>query len=346
MIVGDPHFADFDGKHGMIVAGNENNAKYLNHFTLVKTPNVTIQGMARGKQSWSAGVAISGPFIGNSVLVAYNSRDAKNELGVVTWNGKQVLKKDGVTRPARNVELMRKHGSEFFSGKKVEKAFGGRREWMHLETSSHKGAKLDAIKQRWAQGSVYRFRLPGYIDVFVKFEKSKPNPHRAPSPGGSANSVPINDIPPGAEVYIKMPHSKYKDAVGYCRSRAHNNKIMAAGGSIPWRPKDDDVVGDLFEKAGLGGPTLMELASHSSWKGMPRNKTGNPCDQSDEVHAKAVFQCGHIQAAQIREDCIYDACSSGNIDMAVEAADDAVLMSGMIGAMSATEDKDDNCNCP
>merc|ERR1712196_71592 len=111
---------------------------------------------------------------------------------------------------------------------------------------------------------------------------------------------------PGADVLIKMSPSSLKE--GKCFHSSLSLTPLTAEH-------------DLFVKAGLGGPQLMELAANASKANSP-----NTCDENDTFRAKATSECNHIQDPQVREACIFDGCSSGNINMAVEAANDAVLM--------------------
>lgn len=298
-MMGDPHFYQFNGFKAESV-GTTNN-----HMWMVKSSKVKIQGLAWESLSWSAGVAVSGPFIQNQVLMAYNSWDAKGELGIVTWNGKKVLTRDGVLNPMRGVELMRTHGSAFLSGtKKIESFFSDRNEFANL------GQMIPEIKRKWSRSKVYRFRLPDYIEVYVVFEKSgKDRIGRA--------------RPPGADVLIKMSPS------------ASQKGVCSTGSITPVDPEDD-----MFLKAGLGKPQFMELASHSASKS-DKSTEPNSCQQNDGWDRTVVAKCAHIKEAIIRDACIFDACASGSIDKAVEAANDAVLLR----AMTSIDDEDRECKC-
>lgn len=183
---GDPHFRTFDGSDPQVtkIVKMWGSDPRLNHMWMVRTRSVEIQGLAWGDGSWAAGVAISGSFIGHHKLIAYNSMDLQQKKGIdnyfqgsITWDGKQIQTRDGVTKPMHGVRLTSQPLKDFTEMPRMRQ--GG-----------------DEKKR------VHRFELPKQVTVWIIFTTIHWN-----------GKLPIRHHP-GAEVVISMP--SYKGQGGWC----------------------------------------------------------------------------------------------------------------------------------
>jgi hypothetical protein len=273
----------------------------------------------------------------NHVLLAHNGRDVKGTLcrgmtrkncdgseGSVTWDGKEILKKDGVYRPASGIQLSRKKGNQFLS---IVKASGLFKTRLCADGACAGGDRSDAqnlagVLKTLSKTSVYQFKLPDNVEVIVIFVD---NDGLSTDLGNGKTEY----APPGAEVLIRMPPQQEQD--GWCGNfngkRGDYSNGVHSGAR---RRKIVNNADDLFLKAGIGGPQLMQLSGKSAAKGN-YSAESRSCDA--ELLEKAKSACDHLAQDQIRESCISDACTTGRVEASVLNADDMSVMMA-IGSLS------------
>lgn len=311
---GDPHFITFDHSDPRTVELVNNPG--LNHFWLVRSRSVEIQGLAWGKGSWAAGVAISGSFIGHHKLIAYNSWDLQDQQGKknpfkgsVTWDGKRIQKRDGETNPMRGVKLTLQPGKHFFGD--LKKVFENTR--LH--------DAMRALIHRWSTSTsnrVHLFELPKQVKVWIIFTVADHNQRDTQSPG--------------AEVLIQMP--SFRDQAGYCGNFNGNPSDDKVGNVPPLRARDD-----MFRVAGLGKPQLLQTGRAM------QNSTRDLCEADDSLYSKAMSVCEHLDDIAIWQACIFDACSSGDPELAAESTDDMLLLRAMSGSRGTSFPIDEDNDC-
>jgi hypothetical protein len=286
--------------------------------------------MALSEPQWFGGMAVSGSFMENHVLMAYNGFGVKGRQtasGIVTWDGKEILNRDGVLRPARGVELIRKRGHQF-KPEELHEYFLGRNEIIRN------------VLKNWEKTTVYHFKLPDNVEVLLIFLSNQDDSMVVTING--ENKVLRGN--PGAEALIKMPSQGQQE--GWC-GNSNGNKVddstrfslyspFLGEERLSHRVQRLSSRDNLFIKAGLDKPVLMQTMGNSSAMGrhsakggqIPRLTNGDiPChvDQLEKVKAA----CGHVKNEMIRQACISDACTTGQTEVAVLNADEVSVMMAM-----------------
>jgi len=151
---GDPNFITFDGAKLRFA----NSA--LNYFWVVNSAQVKIQGYATDRGSWIQGVAVGGPFLGSSKLVAY--RRGENGDMNVRWNGQEILKTDNSKFEQSGAKLYRSRGLANMPPEGLLKSVFGKR-WF--------ASQLDTVMKMWKESITYTFKLPSKVEIYMVFCK-------------------------------------------------------------------------------------------------------------------------------------------------------------------------------
>merc|ERR1719486_860621 len=118
---------------------------------------------------------------------------------------------------------------------------------------------LAGVLKTLSKTSVYQFKLPDNVEVILIFVS---NDGFSTDLGGGRTEY----APPGAEVFIRMPPQQEQD--GWCGNfngkRGDYSNGVHSGAR---RRKVVNSADDLFLKAGIGGPQLMQMSGKSAAQG-------------------------------------------------------------------------------
>jgi len=277
---GDPHIIQFDGKRIDFYR------KEYKHYWLVKAPSVSIQGYVVGSKSWTKGVAVSGDFIDGHTLVALgmNAQQSANTNDFrVYWDGQQILKSDGVLHAGPGMEFHREKGTsmlpspeEFSEASAARKGHGG----------------IESVKRMWEGRTVFTFRFPQNIEVFVTLRDA-------------------------VEILIKAPNQGAQQG-GWCGNAngddTDDNEKPGAG--------YEKVEGSesLFTQSGVES-FIQQLEAQSSDEEQGTQETQGEGKCPAALLERAEKACEHIHEEHVRGGCIIDICKTDDVAAALEAAD-------------------------
>lgn len=283
---------------------------------------VKIQGVAKGKNiAWMQGVAVGGSFLQGHKLLVYhpgkqdfeNATAAGEELDmIVKWDDQKILQQelspnDNTFSPQPGFQFTRSTGGDHMPPDDVIDLACPHKHPFNIKT------KRNCIKY-WKDAQLYNFKLPHKVEIFVMARKPcKCRPDEV------------------ADILVKMPPQGRQS--GFC-------------GNFNGQKEDDDpktprtLPGFFLEPNesffAQEGPLLEGLSLVDSPENSPA--TG---DCVGEAFTKAVHACRHlINDPGIRDGCIQDICTSGEVETAAAAADGIAIMKGIqqdVGAMKECE---------
>jgi len=292
---GDPHIIQFDGKRIDFYR------KAYKHYWLVKAPSVSIQGYVIGRKSWTKGVAVSGDFIGGHTLVALGmnaKRSADTNDFRVYWDGKQILTSDGVLHAGPGMEFHREGGTSMLPTPE------------EFSEASASRDRIEKVKGMWKGRTVFTFRFPQNIEVFVTLRDAVEILIKAPNQGaqqggwcGNANGDDTDDDEKPGAGYEKVEGSE-----------------------------------SLFTQSGVES-FIQQLEAQSSDKEQEIDGKGKERTQETQGEGecpaalleKAEKACEHIPEEHVRGGCIIDICKTDDVAAALEAADTMEILEVLEG---------------
>jgi len=337
-IFGDPHFLSFDGAQPYFIKMNSVDSwgrtlpDNINNFYAVKTQNLEIQGYAEGDPSWMQGVIVTGELIGGHELAA------KRTFGriEVTWDGKKILTNPGDQLVSGGFAFHRASRLKYLPPEEELRKLWGTVEAQWYDLKRSLGS--------WKSGQdVFTFKFPGNIEIHMTETKL---------PTGQTCWDPIRGgmdcFGTAMEVVIMMPPTPGQG--GWC-------------GNFNGDPKDDKfstylkAVGDMGQDRPASNrppwctawdftPECMQLRQkRMQLRRSSTNKTSDEIQNSDQRKSittiadcdETVLQvaraaCDHIVDKGLRDACIMDSCTTAEPILAMEAADDTLVMKSVNGA--------------
>merc|ERR1719247_174442 len=299
---GDPHIIQFDGQR------QDFYKKSYKHYWLLKSANVHVQGFVMGAKSWTKGVAVGGPFLdGHSLVAAGEEKTGANTNGFkVYWDGKEILNQDGVLHPAPGVELHREKGTQQMPTTEEFKDAVDRKDKYWKD-------QLAKVINYWKGRTVYTFRLPQKVEVFVTLRDAVEILIKAPKQGtqggwcGNANGDDLDDR------FDKLDKSSWEER-GLNVVKSSENLFTLSG------------VHSFVQKTATGTTgTEQDDEEIAEYVGTSEEDGVEPtCPPV--LHAKAEKACAHIPEELIRGGCIIDICLTDDVSAAIHAADGVEVM--------------------
>jgi len=287
-VYGDPHFMTFDGASTVFT-----NSK-INHFWMVHSTDVQIQGYAEGGASKMRGIAVGGELLsGHVLLVTGNAGSAK-----VLWDGTEILTEDDTEHIEAGAKLYRQTQSEHLPTEEEIRELDGQHNWWESNVGTGLGG--NGAQTGWTNpkmNRVYSFLLPQSVEIFV---------------------TGYDEL----EVLIKMP--KQAEQGGWCGNFNGNadddqetpgkiNDKKAKGTFLDALPADED----LFLAAGI---SLIADATEAHRKSDLETRC------PDRIQKKAKKNCAHIPEKILRKGCVMDACLTHDVNWATHAADNMEIL--------------------
>lgn len=154
--------------------------------------------------------------------------------------------------------------------------------------------QLDQALRRWREKrDVYKLKLPDRVEVWLI---------SSTLPGAGA-----------AEIIIKMPPQDRQG--GWCGNFNGKKEDDESAGDLTAVPENEDLFKERNIKMAEAGPV---------------STVTNTC--GGEALAMSKHACAHLLEAGVREACIVDVCTTKQLELATNAADDVAIMKGLLGA--------------
>jgi len=313
---GDPHFITFDGGHTVFVGARV--------FWLVKTDRVWIQGLSKDSEGKLMGIAVGGPFMGGHRLIL---RKVSNASISAEFDGESVMREPvDEFHVAHVVEGVREEKWEIgFHNEDILK--------MRTERPFDVGP-WPARFLRPPRGGIYVFYFQRGVEVTVTgvdymsvVVTMPPQPTGHGGYCGNFNGSPEDDAEPVVPSWNR-PVGPGLEPVPEASSLFQ----------VASQDDKDGAVDDGRRGQSEPGATSDWRASLSYHGAVSRETLLRRVVQFEscppELWELAVLRCSEVMDGRIREDCVFDVCTTGNVNASEDAVAAEVLQGKAVGAES------------
>jgi len=300
----------------------------------VNSATVKIQGISAQKTAWTAGLAVGGSFLQGHTLLAYldpaqalkplshwtkvKDHWKSNKDMIIKWDGQIILQTGPDAKfspqPGSGIQFVRSTGGTHLPSKAVmDKA-------CKVATHGEAHVRRQNCLEAWKTTDIYTFRLPMKVEIFV-----------------IAPSQRLFTV----QLLIKMP-PQYNQS-GFCgnfNGKAEDDNPPGCTVGTVCNPRKSpgyfvEELDSLFSQESLSQKSHQK----SSLMESPENYSATG-DCVGEAFSKASDACSHLIDPGIRDGCIQDICTSGEVDKAMAAADEIAVIKAIqqdIGTMKECE---------